>query len=110
MRKRGKVLTAQVISETLETLPPTARILVAARYLDGYDSDELSKILQMSRNEICEELRSVRSYIWSQCLDYQNRNKCQLEALNEDIFKEAFELLLKQYLNKTIFNQDGTYI
>lgn len=95
--KRDKVLTAQVVSETLERLPSISRILVAARYLDGYEEDEMCNLFEMSEDEVYGELHRARAYIRSQCLDYQNRNKCQLKALDENIFKEAFELLLKQY-------------
>ena len=108
--KKGLILTAQVVSETLESLPSTGRILVAARYLEGFKEAEMCKLFRMSEDEVSEELHRARAYIWSQCLDYQNRNKCELRALDEDIFKEAFKILLKQYVYKTFLNIDGTYL
>ena len=110
INKSDRALMVQVVSETLNMLPFMKRIVVAARYLDGYEKDEICSLLDMSENMVSDELSGAIAYICSRCLEYQVQNQCQIEVLEEEILKEAFELLLKQCVHRTFLNPDETYM
>lgn len=95
--KKERVLTAQVVSEALEKLPSIGRILVAARYLDGYKDDEVCRLFDITKEVVEKELHMAVNYIWSWCLNYEKLNRCKLNGINEDILREAFVLLFRQY-------------
>ncbi len=95
--RRDLVLTAQVVAEALETLPFIGRIVVAARYLDGYDVSYISELFDMTETVVDMELRRGVTYVLAQCLDYEQTNQCQLLAVDEDIWSKAFELLFKRH-------------
>jgi len=91
-----RVLTIQVVMDTLENLVPIDRLITLAHYMDQFDDEYLSDILEMSREYITYELSIATKYIKSKCLEYECENNCTLMDIDERIIYEAFTELFKK--------------